>query len=135
MKPANKLTIVFTRIIQGDFAVARYNFDGSLDSTFDVDGKVTTDFGASEAACAISIGAKGVIVVAGGRGVGSASDFALARYSSDGSLDPSFDSDGRVVTDFGVQEFAFGVAIQSDGRIVAAGLGSGDFAVARYLGR
>jgi hypothetical protein len=44
-------------------------------------------------------------------------------------------SDGRVVTDFGAQEYAFGVAIQTDGSIVAAGPGSGDFAVARYLGR
>ena len=120
---------------QSGFAVARYNSDGSLDASFDGDGKVTTDFGANEGARAVALYPNGTIVAAGGKGVGGTSDFAIARYKSDGSLDLSFDADGRVVTDFGVQEFAFGVAIQTDGRIVAAGLGSGDFAVARYLGR
>jgi uncharacterized delta-60 repeat protein len=119
---------------QDDFAVARYNSDGSLDASFDGDGKVTTDFGISETARAVSTYPNGNIVAAGGTG-GGATDFALARYKSDGSLDLSFDADGRVVTDFGAQEYAFGVAIQTDGSIVAAGPASGDFAVARYLGR
>jgi hypothetical protein len=82
----------------------------------------------------VSIYPNGNIVAAGGTG-GGATDFALARYKSDGSLDFSFDADGRVVTDFGAQEYAFGVDIQTDGSIVAAGPASGDFAVARYLGR
>jgi uncharacterized delta-60 repeat protein len=119
---------------QDDFAVARYKPDGSLDTSFDGDGKVTTDFGISETARAVSIYPNGNIVAAGGTG-GGATDFALARYKSDGSLDFSFDADGRVVTDFGAQEYAFGVDIQTDGSIVAAGPASGDFAVARYLGR
>jgi len=64
-------------------------------------------------------------------------DFALARYTSSGVLDPSFSRDGRVTTDFGSSENdgAYDVAVQSsDGRIVAAGRGGAnlDFALARY---
>lgn len=120
---------------QRDFAVARYDTDGSLDASFDGDGKVTTDFGGSDSAEAVSIYPNGTIVATGGTRVGGTGDFAISRYRSDGGLDLSFDGDGTVVTDFGGEESAFAVAIQSDGRIVAAGPGPQDFAVARYLGR
>jgi uncharacterized delta-60 repeat protein len=115
----------------GDFALARYNRDGSLDTSFDSDGKVTTDFGGSEVATAVAVHPDGRCVAAGG----SDEDFALAGYKVDGSLDTSFDSDGKVTTDFGGFEFASDVAIQPDGRIVAAGNSGGDFALARYLGK
>jgi uncharacterized delta-60 repeat protein len=114
-----------------DFALARYNRDGSLDTSFDSDGKVTTDFGGSEVATAVAVHPDGRCVAAGG----SDEDFALAGYKVDGSLDTSFDSDGKVTTDFGGFEFASDVAIQPDGRIVAAGNSGGDFALARYLGK
>ena len=56
------------------------------------------------------------------------SAFALARYNPNGSRDPTFDGDGSVVTNFGGGDFGpFGVAIQTDGKIVAAG----DSALAR----
>jgi uncharacterized delta-60 repeat protein len=120
-----------------DFALARYNRDGSLDTTFDADGKVTTDFGGSEVAVAVAVRPDGRIVAAGP--IGDVGDFALASYVRDGSLDTSFDSDGKVTTDFGAFEFASDLAIQPDGRIVAAGttgaFPSTDFALARYLGR
>ena len=61
-------------------------------------------------------------------------DFALARYNSDGSLDTSFSGDGKQTTDFGGDDGATGVALQSDGKIVAVGSSSNDFALARYLG-
>jgi uncharacterized delta-60 repeat protein len=84
----------------------------------------------------------GKLVVVGGApsstGVG---DFAVARYNADGGLDASFGTGGRVPTDFsGNQDRASGVAVQSDGKIVAAGYASSnvgnnyDFALARYLG-
>src|SRR5262249_59067686 len=60
------------------------------------------------------------------------SDFALTRYLPDGRLDPSFDHDGRVTTDFGGNDSAAAVAIQGDGKIVAAGGGGGLFALARH---
>ena len=53
---------------------------------------------------------------------GSNNDFALVRYNTDGSLDTSFDSDGKVTTAIGSSDdVAYSVAIQSDGKIVAAG--------------
>ncbi len=123
-------------LVQGgkDFALVRYNTDGSLDTSFDGDGIVTTDFrtdfsplgNASDMAYAIAIQPDGKIVVAGEStaftifGPAVASDFALARYNTDGSLDTSFDGDGKVTTNF-FNDSARAVAIQSDGKIVAAG--------------
>jgi uncharacterized delta-60 repeat protein len=113
-----------------DFALARYNRDGSLDTSFDGDGKVTTDFGGVDAASDVAIQPDGKIVAAGG----GAADFALARYNRDGSLDTSFDGDGKVTTDFRGVDAAVGVAIQLNGKIVAAGFDADadDFALVRY---
>jgi uncharacterized delta-60 repeat protein len=112
----------------GNFALARYNTDGSLDTTFDTDGKLTTDFGGSDVAYALAIQSDGKIVAAGTNG----SDFALARYNTDGSLDSTFDTDGKLTTDLGGTDAANAIAIQSDGKIVVAGKNTVDFAVARY---
>ncbi|MFD0273974.1 calcium-binding protein [Kitasatospora sp. NPDC127111] len=120
-----------------DFAIARYNTSGNLDGSFDTDGKVTTDFGGSEVAYGVAVQSDGRIVVVGDSASGGASDFALARYNPDGSLDTGFSGDGKVTTDFGGGfDQALGVALQSDGRIVAAGYGGPgvDFALARYDG-
>src|SRR5919106_350284 len=108
----------------GDFALVRYNADGSLDATFDVDGKVTTDFaGSSDSALDVAIQGDGRIVAAGLANVSGDLDFALARYNTDGSLDATFDGEGKVNTNIaGNNEQARAVAIQGDGRIVAAGL-------------
>jgi uncharacterized delta-60 repeat protein len=120
-----------------DFAVARYNPDGSLDATFGIGGKVTTDFsGASDdRAYGVAIQADGRIVAAGRTCAGSNCAFALARYDGAGALDPTFGSGGRVTTDFTTApDGAFALVVQpADGRIVAAGeSGTGDFALARY---
>jgi uncharacterized delta-60 repeat protein/uncharacterized repeat protein (TIGR01451 family) len=121
-----------------DFALARYNSDGSLDTTLDGDGKVTTDFDAGlDFGYAVAIQADGKIVAAGYADVSGTRDFAVARYNADGSLDTTFDGDGKVTTDFADStDVAWGMAIQGDGKIVAAGLadvsGTGDFALARY---
>jgi uncharacterized delta-60 repeat protein len=126
------------------FALARYNADGSFDPTFGGEGTVRTDFTPSsiDEGYSVALQADGKIVAAGIVGIpgsGTASDFALARYNPDGSLDPSFDGDGKVVTDFAAgTDGAFSVAVQPDGKIVAAGIsrpagpGPFDFAVARY---
>jgi len=117
------------------FALARYNRDGSLDTNFDGDGKVTTDFGGFDQALEIAIQPNGSIVTAGrtvASGTTGDDDFALARYNRDGSLDTSFEGDGKVTTDFGASDQAFGVAIQPNRKIVAAGFAGDDFALARY---
>ncbi|MEQ4720651.1 hypothetical protein [Nonomuraea sp. B19D2] len=115
------------------FALARYNSDGSLDSGFGVGGKVTTDFGGDDEANAVALQADGKIVVAGDGGL--TGDFALARYNTDGTLDPNFGSGGKVTTNFGASgDSALGVALQADGKIVAAGASGSDFvfSLARY---
>jgi uncharacterized delta-60 repeat protein len=124
-----------------DFVVARYNGDGSPDPSFGTAGKVTTDFGGAlfDAAFGVALQSNGKIVAAGGtfNGFGPpAADFALARFGADGSLDAGFDSGGKVTTDFGGFDVASGLALQADGKIVAAGQGGSgsDFALARYLG-
>ena len=84
-----------------DFALARYNTDGSLDTYFDSDGKITTAIGSSnDYAFSVAIQSDGKIVVAGYSYNESGGEFALARYNTDGSLDTSFDTDGKVTTGF-----------------------------------
>lgn len=118
------------------FAVARFNADGSLDTTFDGDGKVTTLVFTRDQIHSLAIQPDGKIVAAGFTGLTDV-QFALVRYNSDGSLDTSFDGDGRIITSFGLEgDRAYSVLIQTDGKIVAAGSAtisfSLDFAVARY---
>ncbi len=85
-----------------DFAVVHYNTDGTLDTSFDGDGKVITPIGTGDdIARAIAIQSDGKIVVAEPYNNGSDLDFAVARYNSDGSLDTSFDGDGKVTTPIG----------------------------------
>jgi uncharacterized delta-60 repeat protein len=120
-----------------DFALARYNGDGSLDSTFGSGGKVTTDFfGLPDGANAVALQLDGKIVAAGIAQVPGGFVFGLARYNSDGSLDSTFGSGGKVTTPFSTGDAEiFDIAIQSDNKIVAAGVTfrpMADFALARY---
>lgn len=84
-----------------DFAVIRYNPDGSLDASFDGDGKVTTDFFAfDDQGNGVAIQTDGRIVVAGtAKPANDTSDFAVVRYDANGTLDTTFDGDGRTLTD------------------------------------
>jgi uncharacterized delta-60 repeat protein len=120
-----------------DFGVVRYNNNGTLDSTFGTGGKVKTNFGDFDGARAVAIQSDGKIVVAGYTLVNFSPDFALARYNSNGTLDATFGVGGKVITPFGGPAQALGVAVQSDGKIVAAGFahvvnGDFDFALVRY---
>ena len=112
----------------GNFALARYGVDGALDPSFSGDGLVTTDLGGTDDGQGVAIQADGKIVVVGS----SDGNFALARYTAGGGLDPSFSGDGLQTTDFGAADGATAVAIQGDGRIVVGGSSGGDFALARY---
>jgi uncharacterized delta-60 repeat protein len=80
------------------FALHRYTQKGGVDSSFGRGGKVFTDFGAPAVANALAVQADGKIVVAGER---TFNDFAVARYTSGGSLDSGFGRGGKVTTDFG----------------------------------
>ena len=114
--------------INSDFALARYNPDGTLDQSFDDDGVVTTDLsGQDDDARALAIQPDGNIVV-----VGSAGDnIGLVRYASDGSLDQTFGSAGMKISDLGTSD-ADGVALTASGQIVIVGANAGDFMLVRY---
>jgi len=127
--------IVAAGTASGNFALVRYNANGSLDTTFNGTGITTTDFGGADGAHGVKFQNDGKIVAAGQ--AFSNGDFALARYNTDGSVDTSFGSAGKVTTDFdGGGDVGFGMALQSDGKIVVAGYatiaGTAEFAVARY---
>lgn len=115
-----------------DFALARVNPDGTLDASFGNEGKVTTDIAASSLDYAFSViqQTDGKLVVAGYSG----SDFALVRYNVDGSLDTSFDGDGKVTTNVVsfTDEFGYSLIQQTDGKLVVAGASDGNFALIRY---
>src|ERR1051325_2746539 len=127
IQPGGKIIAVgFVRnfITFDDFVVARYNSDGTLDTGFGIGGKVTTDFGSSrtDEAHATLLQPDGKIVVVGSSVSGGTSDFALARYNTDGSLDASFGNGGKVITDIvGFFDKALDGALQPDGKIIAAG--------------
>lgn len=121
-----------------DFAVARLNPDGTLDNSFNFDGKVTTDFNNStDVPKAITIQSDGKILVAGFTYSGTTS-FALARYNTDGSLDNSFGAGGLIFTSITGDDEARAVAVQEDGRIILAGMAHAtgsysDFVIVRYM--
>ncbi|MCJ7724071.1 MAG: hypothetical protein MUP03_08060, partial [Anaerolineales bacterium] len=122
-----------------NFAIARFNPNGSLDTTFSGDGKLTTDFVGDDYCYSMGVQSNGKIVLAG-KNVISSSDsrFALARYNTNGSLDTTFSGDGKAISNPnpGIPDVTYGLAIQSNGKLVVAGLtgnsGSQDFILARY---
>ena len=117
-----------------NFALARYNTDGSLDNTFSGDGKQTTSLVGSNFAMSVALQSDGKIVVGGYTNVYTGGiDFSIARYNPDGTLDNTFSEDGIQTTDFGSSgDYLTSIAIQSDGKIVACGNSNSDFALARY---
>lgn len=147
LQPDGKLVVAGTTYTNNDysgedFAITRYNANGTLDTTFGVNGKTTTDFpGLAAVVSAVVVQPDGKILVAGGAfpAFVFAGDFKLARYNPDGSLDTSFGTGGIVTTSFpGQGSYAFALVLQSDGKIIAVGSAKNpanfyDFAAVRYL--
>ena len=117
-----------------DFALVRYNTDGSLDTSFGSGGIVKTSFGdGADGATGVAVQGDGRIVVSGiseldGNGDNTGEDhFALARYNPDGSLDTTFGplGNGTVTTDFSALGFqsedSVGMILDANGRVVVAG--------------
>jgi RHS repeat-associated protein/uncharacterized delta-60 repeat protein len=120
----------------GDAFVIRMNAsDGSYDNTFDSDGQQSIDFsGSTETATRVAIDRSGRIVVLGTTSAGSGGDMAIARLTSAGALDTTFDSDGKQTVSFTAgADTAEGLAIDDQNRVLIAGGGSGDLDVARLL--
>jgi uncharacterized delta-60 repeat protein len=123
VQPDGKIVAVGFVSSRSGFAVARYNSNGSLDSSWGTNGLVTTEFfGGGDTALGSFLQTDGEIIVAGrvqeplGRYV-----FGLVRYDRSGNLDPAFGVNGKVSTELFDDERALGVAFQSDGKTVVMG--------------
>ena len=136
-------TAIFNNTLSEPFALARYTSNGTLDTTFDSDGKLFIDFGSfDQTAYHVLLQPDGKIVAAGYPNTESSdSDFLLARCNTNGSLDTTFGVGGKVRTSFGdLNGGAYGAVLQPDGKIVAVGFNAtfsnewSQFALARYLG-
>jgi uncharacterized delta-60 repeat protein len=120
----------------------RFNTDGSLDTTFDTDGIVTTDLSATYNDTTIfyvMLDSDGNIVTVGSGYSGLFSYIIVARYTSTGALDSSFDTDGMFSTTLivagalSISQIRYHqAALQSDGKIVIGGYSSNDFRLLRY---
>lgn len=110
-----------------DIAVVRYNLDGSLDTTFHGDGRVTTSTSSvagvpTEYANAVAVQGDGRIVVAGYTNNGSNQDVVVLRYTASGDPDNTFNGNGKVVLPVGSgHDVARSMVLQPDGRILVAG--------------
>lgn len=139
MTSANAVAIFYRKIIivgttDNKFALARFNADGSLDTAFGINGLVTTSFGndSSNSAWKVAIQADGKIVVAGV----SNGQIALARYKADGTLDPTFGSNGlatTAITDSTFDGAPNGVFVQTDGKIVVGGTAFNDVSLVHFF--
>jgi uncharacterized delta-60 repeat protein len=130
-----------------DFMVARFNANGTPDTTFGTGGKTLTEFdGLNDQAKAVLIQPDGKIVVAGqaqfGNFVSADQDFAIVRYLADGTLEPTFGGgDGKsTVSVGGKSDFVNAAALQADGSIVVVGRvftdngsGNSDMGIVRFL--
>jgi len=111
----------FGQVDSSYFRTERYNVDGTLDTTFGTDGIVITDFGFGyNYVSAIALQPDGKVIVAG---TSYNNQFAMARYTSSGDLDTTFDGDGKVITSLGsgLKSYASYVSVQADGKIIVAG--------------
>lgn len=120
------------------FLVLRFTADGFIDPAFGIGGRAMTTFGSTLAVCrAVALQGNGGIVVGGGVLLSSHTAFGLARFTTTGELDAGFGNGGEVVVPFAGANSAKvnGLALQSDGRIIAAGFSADtngvDFALAR----
>jgi uncharacterized delta-60 repeat protein len=127
-QPNSKIVVAttvgnFFGSLRTDFGLARFNGDGSLDTTFGTGGRVVTSFGGIDSVTGAVLAPDGKIIVAGQTGSSSHTDIALARYNPDGSLDSGFGAAGKVVSDFGdsINGTVTDVVVQADGKIVVLG--------------
>jgi uncharacterized delta-60 repeat protein len=133
--------IVLAASFAGHPQVARLTGAGAPDATLGGDGSVLADLGPSGKVTDLAVTPDGKIVLAGSSKppTSGGSDFAVARLGPSGAADPTFSADGIQTTDFGGTDSAAGVAVESDGAVVAGGTSNPcdrhacpRFAVARY---
>src|SRR5262249_33888131 len=118
------LTVVGTVVgVPSKIAILRYLSSGTLDSSFGLNGQLLTSATlVDDATWAVARQNDGKLVTAGSANTGSQSDFAIARFNGDGTLDTTFGTSGKVTTTFGPSNSSVAaLVVQSDGKLVAAG--------------
>ena len=120
-----------------DFGIARYLSNGKLDTAFGpsdkytAPGKVRINFGGVDAAKDVRILRDGRILVVGA--ANNQQDFGMLVLKENGTLDTSFGSGGKVLTNFSGTDYAEAVAVDNKDRIIVVGNGGDDFGIVRYL--
>lgn len=140
IQPDNKIIAVGSSHLNHNdgFLLARYHPDGSLDSSFGINGIVRTQIsGVEEGARSVKIQSDGKIIIGGYSRMNDLQNFALARYQSNGMIDTTFGVNGIQITAFNDEADGItSIALQSDQKIVAGGYsyhdGISNFALARY---
>ncbi len=137
LSPGTYHVVVNSKIDPSKTASAMVTVSSILNPGFGTNGTVTTTFGGIDTIKAMALQSDGKRVVGGASLDGTKTDFALARYHVDGTLDTSFGQNGVVTTTFGGSAGINALAMQADGKIVAGGntdeFQNGAFALARYL--
>ncbi len=131
IQPDGKIVVAGNNATGGYGVVQRFNSNGTNDSTFGSNGigaTISFGFGRTDSLSSVALQTNGKIVVAGASEAGSP-EFAFARLNSNGTLDTAFDTDGLLIVPLGGA--ALEVAVQADGKIVAAGYANLDFALVR----
>lgn len=118
-----------------DISIVRLFENGEIDSSFNPDGLFSIGSSSWEDAYASAIQEDGKILIAGRYYNGRSWDFLVVRFNEDGSIDSSFGQRGFITIDFGKDDRAFDIAVQSDGKILICGFAerfNWDFAVSRF---
>ena len=125
--------IVIAGTSNGNFALIRYNSDGTTDQGFGIRGKVVTDVIGSDPEDLYGLvqQSNGKIVVAGFGSVAN-DDIVLVRYNENGTKDTTFGTDGQVITDSGGSDVTISIIRQADDKLVVAGRVDNNFSLIRY---
>lgn len=119
-----------------DWAITRYNSNGSADQNFGINGKVKKDFGGGDALSSIKTQTDGKIIVGGYTHSTSNFQWTLARFNSNGQIDSNFGNNGVIFTFIGIHSVLNDIVMQSDEKIVAVGYrqnqGQDDVVIVRY---
>ncbi len=127
VRPSGKIVAVGSSSTNGavhQFAIAQYESYGFIDNSFGNNGKVTTDFADKHLAYGTSVlllNDNKIIVGGYAYNLNSEPDFAAVRYEINGSIDSTFGTFGKIISDFGSIDYARSMAIQPDGKIILAG--------------
>jgi uncharacterized delta-60 repeat protein len=138
VQPDGKIVLAGTVVsgTTGSFGLARFNADGTPDTTFGTGGDVATQFftpNGSVVQLAALLQADGRIVLVGAAGDQSTHpEVGLARYNPEGSLDTGFGTGGRVITSIGMSATPRDAVLQPDGKIVVVTSVDGSFDLVRY---